>query len=70
MTDILLEQIGVGDTNYSPYVSDGTDGFTHGNWIVWNGSAWEDTLVSSTLLKSYATDQAGLPDGTYYLLNQ
>lgn len=67
MTDILIEPIGLEDRGYSPYVSDGTDGFAHGNWITWNGVAWIDSTVASTVLKTYATDDANIADGTYYL---
>lgn len=67
MTDILIENVTEGVNGYSPYISDGTDGFTHGNWITWNGIAWVDSTVASTILKTYATDDANIADGTYYL---
>ena len=67
MTDINLESVNVEDRGYSPYVSDGTDGFTHGNWITWDGMKWVDTANASDRLVTYATDPANIADGTYYL---
>lgn len=64
MTDILIENVTMSVNGYSPYISDGTDGFTHGNWITWNGASWIDSTVASTILKTYATDPANISNET------
>ena len=67
MTDILIENVTIGVNGYSPYISNGTDGFTHNHWIVWNGVAWVDSGYTSTNLVTFASDPANIADGTYYL---